>query len=182
MKRGRQSTYSPNSTYFLTTTIANKMPIFRDPVLAGILLSDLKHYILDMHVGLHGYVLMPTHMHLLATFGPAGQVSTFMGRLKEHSAKLILQWCNENSRYDLLQRFHDSALIHKRSSNYQVWEPRFDDLVILNKDTFNIKLNYIHSNPLQEHWNLCHRRKDYPFSSASFYETGGQGMVPVVKR
>jgi putative transposase len=182
MKRGRQSTYSPNSTYFLTTTVVHRMPIFRSAALAGLFLSDLAHYVLDMHVDLHGYVLMPTHVHLLATFGPAGQVSSFMGRLKEHSAKQILQWCHENNRVDLLQRFHDSALMHKRHSQYQVWEPRFDDLTIFNEDTFKIKLQYIHSNPLQEHWSLCSREEDYPYSSAGFYAMGKTSRVPLAKQ
>jgi putative transposase len=34
------------------------------------------------------------------------------------------------------------------------------------------KLNYVHNNPLQVHWNLASSPKDYKWSSASFYETG----------
>ena len=34
------------------------------------------------------------------------------------------------------------------------------------------KLNYMHYNPLQSHWQLCHDPVRYRFSSASFYETG----------
>ncbi|MEQ9405812.1 MAG: hypothetical protein RIM99_19630 [Cyclobacteriaceae bacterium] len=32
------------------------------------------------------------------------------------------------------------------------------------------KLDYIHLNPLAEHWNLVDDPCDYEFSSASFYE------------
>jgi hypothetical protein len=34
------------------------------------------------------------------------------------------------------------------------------------------KINYIHNNPLQEHWRLAESPVEYPFSSARFYETG----------
>jgi putative transposase len=34
------------------------------------------------------------------------------------------------------------------------------------------KLNYMHNNPLQAHWQLCDNPAAYPFSSARFYEKG----------
>lgn len=34
------------------------------------------------------------------------------------------------------------------------------------------KIDYIHFNPLQEHWNLVNKPEDYKWSSARFYETG----------
>jgi len=32
------------------------------------------------------------------------------------------------------------------------------------------KLNYIHNNPLKEHWNLVKDSSDYKYSSAKYYE------------
>ena len=34
------------------------------------------------------------------------------------------------------------------------------------------KLDYMHYNPLQQHWQLCKEPAEYKFSSAKFYETG----------
>ena len=34
------------------------------------------------------------------------------------------------------------------------------------------KLDYMHYNPLQPHWQLCQDPTEYRFSSAMFYETG----------
>jgi len=34
------------------------------------------------------------------------------------------------------------------------------------------KLIYMHTNPLQAHWNLCGSPEQYRFSSAAFYENG----------
>jgi hypothetical protein len=39
-----------------------------------------------------------------------------------------------------------------------------------NKEVVEQKLNYIHLNPLQAHWNLVIDPNDYYFSSCSFYE------------
>ncbi len=34
------------------------------------------------------------------------------------------------------------------------------------------KLDYIHNNPLAEHWNLVKDPNDYYYSTCSFYEKG----------
>jgi hypothetical protein len=41
------------------------------------------------------------------------------------------------------------------------------------------KLEYIHTNPLQAHWNLVTKPEDWIHSSASFYEIGKQPKVVV---
>ena len=43
---------------------------------------------------------------------------------------------------------------------------------IFSKEMAEEKLNYLHYNPLQSHWNLCKMPDEYRFSSAAFYETG----------
>jgi hypothetical protein len=43
---------------------------------------------------------------------------------------------------------------------------------IFNKDMAAQKLDYIHFNPSQSHWNLCNKPDDYRFSSAAFYVKG----------
>ena len=44
-------------------------------------------------------------------------------------------------------------------------------LRIFSNEMAEEKLNYLHCNPLQTHWNLCKMPDDYRFSSAAFYET-----------
>jgi len=40
------------------------------------------------------------------------------------------------------------------------------------KEKMEQKLEYIHLNPLQEHWSLVDRPEYYKWSSAMFYEKG----------
>ena len=37
---------------------------------------------------------------------------------------------------------------------------------------FNQKLEYLHNNPCQPHWQLAELPEDYKYSSARFYELG----------
>ncbi len=41
------------------------------------------------------------------------------------------------------------------------------------------KLEYIHMNPLQEHWSLADRPEKWKYSNASFYELGVPGVMEV---
>ncbi len=41
------------------------------------------------------------------------------------------------------------------------------------------KLDYMHYNPLQPHWQLSNEPADYKFSSAKFYETGEDDPIAI---
>ncbi|MCB0538192.1 MAG: hypothetical protein KDE33_11785 [Bacteroidetes bacterium] len=43
-------------------------------------------------------------------------------------------------------------------------------MYIESKELFEQKMDYIHNNPLQEHWKLANEPKLYQYSSALFYE------------
>jgi putative transposase len=62
---------------------------------------------------------------------------------------------------------------------FKVWEDRFEDAFLSDSQMLNVKLDYIHANPLQEHWNLVTKPEDYAFSSARFYESGEKSNCEV---
>lgn len=179
MKRQRTKIHEPNATYFLTSTISGFTKIFQHPEPAQILLDNLKFYKEKFSIKIHAYVIMPNHFHLLLTMGKKGTVSQFMGQLKEYSAKEILKWCEKGKRTDLLQIFRASAEKYKPKHQFQVWQERFDDLKIDDADTFLRKMEYIHHNPLQEHWSLASSPEKYAHSSACFYVLGEKSGIDI---
>ncbi|MEO6328075.1 MAG: hypothetical protein ABIO55_04050, partial [Ginsengibacter sp.] len=56
--------------------------------------------------------------------------------------------------------------------NYLFWQRDPLAILIRNKKMAAEKLDYMHYNPLQPHWQLCNDPISYRFSSAKFYETG----------
>ena len=52
----------------------------------------------------------------------------------------------------------------------QFWQKNGLSKIMNNKDVLEQKLNYMHLNPLQAHWNLAPDPNEYYFSSCSFYE------------
>ena len=181
MKRRHSRLQVPGSTNFVTTTIVNFLPIFRDEALAKIVLDNIRIYSQKCDIQVHGFVIMPNHLHILLTVGHEVSVSQFMGRMKEYSAKEIVNWCLNNKETSLLTVFSTAAKESKRGHKYQVWQKLFDNVVIIREDDLLIKLNYIHNNPLQERWSLCEKVEDYRFSSAKYYFTGKDVGIPIVK-
>jgi REP element-mobilizing transposase RayT len=181
VKRRHSRLQVPGSTNFVTTTIVDFSPIFRNEALAKIVLDNIRIYSQKCHIQIHGFVIMPNHLHLLLTVGHEGSVSQFMGRMKEYSAKEIVNWCLNNKETSLLAVFSTVANESKLGHQYQVWQKRFDHVVIIREDDLLIKLNYIHNNPLQERWNLCEKVEDYRFSSAKYYFKGEDVGIPIVK-
>jgi len=179
MKRGRSVTYGSNITYFLTTTVTGFAKLFHLPKLAEILVQNINFYRQKFQVKIHGYIIMSNHIQLLVTMGEKGNISRFMGQLKKYSAKQILAWCEQHEKQDLLKIFSKSAQKYKPTHRYQVWQERFDDVVIYSEEIFDIKLNYIHQNPLQEHWQLAGNPEEYALSSASHYILGMENIIPI---
>jgi putative transposase len=62
---------------------------------------------------------------------------------------------------------------------YLFWQR--DPLAILIRDRKMAaeKIDYMHCNPLQPHWQLCKDPLEYRFSSAKFYETGEDDPIAI---
>lgn len=181
MKRNRTLFQKISPTYFVTTTVTEHTNIFHIPAIAEILIQNIRFYLQKQHVSMQGFVIMPNHIHLLCTVSNSTTISKFIGRIKEFSAKQIIQYCKYQQNIKLLQIFKNSAKKYKQPYQYQVWQERFDDLCITQEKTFYIKLNYIHTNPLQPHWNLAQTPEAYKLSSAAFYILGEQVILPITQ-
>jgi putative transposase len=56
---------------------------------------------------------------------------------------------------------------------------KYHAAILASRELLEIKLNYIHDNPLQSHWNLIKQESEYLYSSAMFYEGGIQNIIKV---
>lgn len=68
---------------FITTNIADREPIFQDPVAAREAVETL-YRVQGLHpFFLFGFVIMPDHCHLLVTVPSPGKISTIMNSFKK---------------------------------------------------------------------------------------------------
>lgn len=153
---------------FITTSTQDFTPVFSDPKLADIVTNIFIEAIKYFELSLVGFVLMPTHVHALVGFKKAEMLSHFMRSFKILSSKAVKQSVNKTL-YPRL--FNDRR--------YSLWQPRYDDFVIISEKQFKIKLEYIHNNPVKA--GLVENPVDWKYSSAANWLTDSQGTLPIDK-
>ncbi len=155
----------------MTTTCNGWKPLIRQTDSYDLINSSLTFVGEKYNCDVLGYVIMPNHLHLLLYFKGENHLSGYMRDFKKFtSVKIRQELENRNLIYTL-----DSIRTDSRNRIFKVWEERFDDQYIRSKAMLKHKLDYIHENPLQSHWNLVEYPDDYAYSSASFY---GNGLCP----
>lgn len=66
----------------------------------------------------------------------------------------------------------------KGKQKFKVWQDRFDDVVLFTRKVLEIKLEYIHQNPVKA--GLVDYPTDYLHSSAGFYENGSIPPIEIL--
>jgi putative transposase len=116
-----------------------------------------------------GYVVMPEHVHLL------------MGEPRVGNPSKSLQVLKQKVSRELLKKKRDTG--GQREFSFECggdldtafWQRRFYDFNVWNEKKLHEKLEYMHRNPVDR--NLVQHPRDWPWSSWSFYENGGSGLI-----
>ena len=104
---------------------------------------------------LFGYVVMPSHLHVL--LAPDGR--TLVAAMYA------------------LKRFTAQEIAKERRKHGAVWQARYFDFILRRVGDFWDKLEYIHNNPVQA--GLSVRPEDWHWSSAAHYSASCAPPVPV---
>ncbi len=157
------------SLAFITTTVNNRTPAFRDEKISEVVINQLNESLIYIDVSMVGYVLMPTHLHMLLGFKEIELLSKFIQSFKILSSKKIKSVLSEND-------------IKKLSSKgkFKFWTERFDDLIIVSEHQFKVKLEYIHNNPVKA--GLVSSSSDWKYSSASDWLMDAEGLIKIDKK
>lgn len=146
----------PDYCYFITTVVKDRDKILLDKRISLIILEDLKFYRTEYKFRLHGYVIMPDHLHLLMSLSEDGNVSQIMHDFKSHTAQ-------------------ETNKILKRSGAF--WQEGFYDHIIRDERDFRKRIDYIHKNPLTS--KLVNDPAEYQFSSFRNYYTGDDTLIQI---
>ncbi len=148
------------STVFITTTSLDFVTAFARPEMRELaslsLLRDCQRY----DAKLHAFVVMPHHLHLLATAPSSRNMSWLVQRMKSNLAKLTISKLSTGE----LGKLSALTGLNRRS----LWQPSFRGLPISTTDTFYQKVRYIHINPIRDE--LCQEPGEYRWSSRRFWD------------
>jgi len=155
-------------TYFFTATVNSWKHLLKNNKNKEIIISSLQFCVRTKRIALHGFVIIPNHIHLLLTLGENDTTISFQRDFLRFTAQQIIKKLIKDGRQNILNNFRST----QKDRIYQIWERRLKWIAVSNQPIFLQKLNYIHQNPLQEHWQLSSDANSYYWSSAAYYEAG----------
>jgi len=130
--------------FFVTTNLAQGLDLL-SPRERRLLLEQLARQRTADEFLLFGYVIMPSHVHLLVAPTGCG-LAALMREFKSCGGQ---------------------QLTRLRGARGPVWQPRYFDFILRRVGDFWEKLEYIHNNPVEA--KLVSRPEDWLWSSASHY-------------
>ena len=156
-----------DQVYFWTDTVKDWKKLFTNEKYKQILLGSFRELVFRDLVEIYAFVIMPNHIHVV------WEMKEPNGKEMPHAS--FNKYTSHSIARDLKPK--DSILISdflvdELDRKVRIWQR--DPLAVLmdTKEKVEQKIQYLHLNPLQSHWNLCSRPEDYPWSSAEFYESG----------
>ena len=150
--------------YFITTKIKDYIKVFETKPYFDIIIENLNFYRKKFGFKLWGYVIMPEHIHLMIYLSGKDDVSKIMEEFKRYTSKQILIQLKKDKKLHLIKLF---TIINPKKEKHMVWEEGFRSLGIYSEKVFNIKMNYIHNNPLKR--GLAGKPEDFIYSSYRNY-------------
>ncbi|HEY4196919.1 MAG TPA: transposase [Mucilaginibacter sp.] len=145
--------------------ILDWIPLMRSDNYKMIVLNSLIHLVSKGKIKVYAFVIMPNHIHII------WECIKMNGKEMPHASFMKFtghQFLEEFRQNDnkLLERFK----VERNTRNHQFWQRNALPITMYDRKILEQKLDYIHLNPLQEHWNLVSDPNDYLYSSCSFYE------------
>ncbi len=120
---------------------------------------------------LHGYAVMPDHVHLLIHPPENTHIVTIISEIKSRSAFEILQKWKVGNHPNL----EKLRVVRGGRSRYAFWQRSFYDYNCRDYDKIKEKIDYCHANPIRK--GLAASIEDYRWTSYRWYH--GQGDYPI---
>ncbi|MCL4304117.1 MAG: transposase [Anaerolineae bacterium] len=170
--------FNPDHLYFVTTKAVDYAHLLQRDLVKRLLVDVLDCMHLRQQLLLYAFVIMPTHIHLIARFLPEKPVNDWIRDYKKHVAdRLIRQYQVENNQQAL--SFLADKVTRPDKQKYKVWEDGYNAKDIFSPEFLRQKMEYVHYNPCQPHWRLVADPAEYMWSSARFYLTDQSTIIPV---
>jgi len=170
--------FNPEHLYFITTAAIRHAHVFHRDVIKRILVDSLNTGRILKQYELYAFVIMPNHIHLIIKCLHGYKPSDVVREYKKATANLILRHFEAEGNEEALEQL---SHVVARSNQQQaaVWNPEYQAKNVFSAPFLKQKLEYIHNNPLQSHWQLAKRPELYPWSSARFYHDAGKALIPL---
>ncbi len=150
--------YQPGSSYFFTVVTDHRKPLLIDHI--DRLRAAFRHGMERYPFVIEGIVILPDHLHTL-------------WRLPEHDADFSTRWSVIKRKFSTGIPIASQVNASKYAKRERgIWQRRFWEHCIRDKDDWHRHLDYIHYNPVKHGY--CLAPAEWPYSS--FHRAVRQGM------
>ncbi len=161
----RNSHVTIGEIIFWTATINSWQKLLTGTAYKDIIINSFTYLSDKGLVDVFGFVIMPNHIHLI------WRVNKLNGKEYPHAS--LLKYTAHAFKKSL-KATNLSALasyaVDAKNKQYEFWQRDALAIPLLSREMAYQKLEYIHNNPLAEHWQLATLPEEYYYSSAGFYE------------
>jgi len=161
--------------FFFTATINGWRHLFQNDQYKKIILYSLNWLSSTGKLDVFAFVIMPNHIHLIWRANALNGKETVQGSFLKYTAHEFRKLLMKEDQQEL-QKYAVTAT----NKQYEFWQRDSLAVHLYTQDVAYQKLEYIHLNPLAEHWNLVTDPCDYYYSTAAFYEKNAPNF-PFIK-
>jgi REP element-mobilizing transposase RayT len=169
---------NPEGLYFVSFAVTKWLPIFKNPNYAQMALDSLRYCQLHKGMEILSWCIMPNHMHFVYRAIQNQPPGILLGDFKRFTSRKIVgdllkkPEIQPNKRF--LKQFSIAAAGAHNVKHHQFWRHDNHPIELWSKRIIDIKINYIHQNPVKA--GLVEFPEDYPYSSAKDY-AGRKGLL-----
>ena len=159
--------------YFVTSTIVDWLPLLAISEIAEIIISSLAFLQKEERITLYAYVIMKTHLHLVAS---SDNMSKEMANFRSYTARKSIDFFKEHNQQDILQLLSKQKLAERKDRDYQFWQEGVHPKRIYDRKMMRQKIMYIHENPVRKGY--VENSENWIYSSAGAYD-GINGLLDI---
>ena len=155
-------------TYFVSFAVVDWIDLFTRRAYAEFILENLAFCQQNKGLLLHAFVVMPSHLHLIAG-ARQGLLTHILRDFKTFTSKRLVGMiegnAQESRREWLLKAFHLHGQRNPHNRNNQIWQNTNHPIELHSDHVYDQKLEYIHNNPVEA--GLVTAPEAYTWSSAN---------------
>jgi REP element-mobilizing transposase RayT len=143
------------------------IPLFVDARYIDPVIDSLRYCQQSKGLALHGFVVMPNHVHLVAAADD--KLEQVMADFKRFTSRRIKELLVDDGRASLMEWFR-RATPAERAARGEIafWQRGFHPKAVFSEQVFLQKMKYLHENPVRK--GLVRRPEHWWYSSAAQYE------------
>jgi putative transposase len=172
MPRGLRRFHESGQSHFVTFSCRRRQPYFSSAEVFDLFVRCLDDMRMRFDICVYGYVVMPEHVHLLLSEPTSATLAEAMHYLKLSFAKRARRL--RSARAQVSAQRTGANLGHPLGS---FWEKRYYDRNVRDYDEFQVKLRYLHRNPVKR--GLVRTPEDWKWSSYRHYALREIGVVEI---